>query len=309
MPWGAISATCFHTTAWRLRQHISVLVQVRGFILFESVIVATLILTAVAGMVKAQGANIRRYVSIIVFILVATVIGYYVAAFDFTTDRTGGFSDFVLLAYANMTLMIVLVQVCLYVFPYGRWSMQIVDFGYYAADAAIGLVLFGVLFLLSVVQLIDSLQALLLFSSELLIESRRGAQVRLFDQKFGDVRVGGAAAGPSSSAAAAEPDRTPSPAPATPAAAHRPSAGAPARPMATAAPQVAPSPPIANPSRRTHAANYGTVGAQMTITDSRPLRQSLWQRQRMGESVDEQNPNPALLQNGTPSQGTYRPII
>ena len=63
--------------------------------------------------------------------------------------------------------------------------MQIVDFGYYAADTVIGLVLFGVLFLLSIVQLVDSLQALLLFSSELLIESRRGAQVRLFDQKFG----------------------------------------------------------------------------------------------------------------------------
>lgn len=156
-----------------------------GFVLFEVVIAATLLMTTVAGLVKAQGANIRRYVSIIVLALVAGLSGYYVVAFDINNDQTGGFSDFVLLAYGNMTLMTIIVQVCLYVFPYERWSLQIVDFGYYAADTMIGLVLFAVLFVLSVVQLVDSLQALLLFSSELMIESRRAAQVRLFDQKFG----------------------------------------------------------------------------------------------------------------------------
>jgi hypothetical protein len=46
-----------------------------------------------------------------------------------------------------------------------------------------------VLFLLSIVQLIDSLQALLLFSTELLVESRKGAQLRLFDAKRGQLRA------------------------------------------------------------------------------------------------------------------------
>lgn len=60
---------------------------------------------------------------------------------------------------------------------------------YYAADTVMGLVLFLVLFLLSIVQLVDSLQALLLFSSDLLLESQKGAQLRLFDAKRGALGV------------------------------------------------------------------------------------------------------------------------
>ena len=268
--------------------------QVTGFVLFEAVLVATLLLTAVANLVKSQGANIRRYVSIIVFALVAGVIAYYVFAFDVNINKTGGFSDFVLLAYGNMTLMIVLVQVCLYVFPFERWSIQIVDFGYYAADTAIGLVLFGVLFLLSVVQLVDSLQALLLFSSELLIESRRGAQVRLFDQKFGDVRVDGSSSGSGSApppnvlrpSTPAAPLGSPLPIPAA-----MPSTSSGANYPAAAA--------VKNPWRATHAANYGTVGAQMTITDTRPLRTSIWQPLSSVEGANETQPR----------QDTYRPAV
>lgn len=275
----------------RSMMHVGLL-QIYGVILFEVVLVATLLMIAVAGLVKSQGANIRRYVSIIVFALVAGVVGYYVFAFNVDINKTGGFSDFVLLAYGNMTLMIVLVQVCLYVFPYERWSMQIVDFGYYAADTVIGLVLFGVLFLLSIVQLVDSLQALLLFSSELLIESRRGAQVRLFDQKFGDVRVDGSGP-PPNGLRPSRPAATPgSPVP-VPAAVPSTSSGADA--------QAAPA--VLNPWRNTHAANYGTVGAQLTITDSRPLRtprNSIWRPRINGGDADAQP---------QPPQSTYRPPV
>lgn len=269
-----------------------------GFILFEGVLLAALLMVTVANMVKAKGANIRRYVSIVVFGLVAGVVGYYIWAFDVNNEKTGGFSDFALLAYANMTLMTIAVQICLYVFPYDRWAMQIVDFGYYTADTAIGLVLFGVLFLLSIVQLVDSLQALLLFSSELLIESRRGAQVRLFDQKFGDVRVNGGAPPPddapcTSPAPAFDAQPTPSKPAKAPAPGKRPSTP---QTLVTPRPETINESP--NPWRRTHGARYGTVGAQMTISDSQPLRRSLWERRRIGDAPD--NDSPQGLLNGPP---------
>lgn len=271
------------------------MLQLTAFALFEAVIAATLVMIAVNGLVKAQGANIRRYVSIVVFALVVGLIGYFLWAFDVQNENTSGFSDFVLLTFANVTFMVVLVQVCLYVFPYDRWSMQIVDFGYYGADTMIGLVLFGLLFLLSVVQIVDSLQALLLFSSELLQESRRGAQVRLFDQRFGDVRVGDKKGDPKT------PTATRPEAPANAKPGPSPGGGRPGGPV----------PVVINPwrseERPVYGAKYGTVGAQQTITDSRPLRQSIWERRRIGDGADQ--PAPAGAQQGghRPSGGTYRP--
>lgn len=136
---------------------------------------------------------------------------------------------------------------------------------YYAADTAIGLTIFLALFLLSIVQLVDSLQALLLFSTELLVESRKGAQLRLFDAKRGQLRAAAQTAIPlrppasQGSVISSHPTFLPTADPEN--MVISPPAGAAIKPSFAAAGRVA------------HSTLYGTLGAQMTLTaaDSSPL--------------------------------------
>ena len=122
------------------------------------------------------------------------------------------------------------------------------------------------LFLLSIVQLVDSLQALLLFSSELLLESRKGAQLRLFDAKRGQLRAAAQTALPlrppasQGSAISSHPTFVPTADPANvDPVLLSPPAGAAIKPSVAAASRI-------DGRAMVHNAMYGTLGAQMTLT-------------------------------------------
>jgi hypothetical protein len=170
-------------------------VQIIGFAFFELALAAVIILLSVSSLIKNRGANVRRYISVFTGVCLAALLSLYLFYVG-RGDAAAGFTDIVLLSFANVMLFTILVQVALYAAPYQRWSITIVDAGYYAADTAIGLWLFLVLFLLAIVQVIDSLQALLLFSGELLTESRKGSYLRLFDEKRGTLGGAGGSVAP-----------------------------------------------------------------------------------------------------------------
>lgn len=218
-----------------------------GVIIFELVLAIIAGMVFVAFLVRSQGANVRRYISILSGIFLTAMLVLYLSVFG--DNASAGFTDIVLLAFANVTAAIVIVQVSLYAAPYRRWSIMIVDAGYYVGDTAVSLALFTITFLLAVVQLVDSLQALLLFSSELLLESRRGQQLRLFDAKRGELQATAAPAG-----GAAVPVAVPLPA------------------RAEAA-----SPPVGSAATTPRGARYGTAGAQTMLEDTQRLR-GLWAR-------------------------------
>ena len=102
--------------------------QIIGFAVFEFVLVAIIVMLTVARLVKAQGANVRRYISVFTGVSLVCLIIFYVARVGGTLSA--GFTDIVLLAFANMTAFVIVVQVCLYGAPYQRWSITIVDAGY-----------------------------------------------------------------------------------------------------------------------------------------------------------------------------------
>ena len=56
-----------------------------------------------------------------------------------------------------------------------QWAQNCVDDGYYAADLFLGFVMFAFLFLLSVLSLVDNIQATLLFNFEFVKESAESA--------------------------------------------------------------------------------------------------------------------------------------
>lgn len=232
-------------------------VQVTGVVIFELVLAIIGGMMLVVYLVRSQGANMRRYVGLIAGIFLTAMLVLYLNVFG--DSASAGFTDIVLLAFANVTAAIVVVQTALYAAPFSGWSIMIVDAGYYAGDTAVSLALFLVTFLLALTQIVDSLQALLLFSSELLLESRRGQQLRLFDAKRGELQqtAPAAPAAPASQVAPEQPV---------------PQAEAPA-PQAEA--------PQAAGLRR--ALQYGTAGAQSMSHDSQRLA-GLWavrgQRQR-----------------------------
>eukprot|EP00892_Ulva_mutabilis_P001698 jgi/Ulvmu1/11529/UM078_0018.1 len=190
--------------------------KVTGVVIFELVLAVIGGMVFVAYLVRSQGANVRRYISLLSGIFLVTMLVLYLVVFGDTASA--GFTDIVLLAFANVTAAVVVVQVALYAAPFQRWSITVVDAGYYAGDTAVSLVLFVVMFVLAITQIVDSLQALLLFSSELLLESRRGQQLRLFDAKRGELQTTAApplVAAAAAAAAAPPPARAqlPSPAP------------------------------------------------------------------------------------------------
>lgn len=103
------------------------LLQIIGFAVFEFVLVSIIVMLTVARLVKAQGANVRRYISLFTGISLFLLIIFYVLRVGGSVSA--GFVDIVLLAFANMTLVVIFVQVCLYAAPYQRWSITIVDAG------------------------------------------------------------------------------------------------------------------------------------------------------------------------------------
>lgn len=223
--------------------------QVTGVIIFELVLAIIAGMVFVAYLVRSQGANVRRYISILSGIFLTAMLVLYLSVFG--DNASAGFTDIVLLAFANVTAAIVVVQVALYAAPYRRWSILVVDAGYYVGDTGVSLVMFLITFLLAVVQIVDSLQALLLFSSELLLESRRGQQLRLFDAKRGELQ------------------------------ATAPGTAEPAVPLPAQAPlperAQAASPPPASMASTPRAVRYGTAGAQTMYEDSQRLT-GLWAR-------------------------------
>lgn len=91
-------------------------------------LVAVIIMLAVSNLVKDQGANARRYISVVAGLSLGGLIVYY--AVEVADGNLGsGLVDIVLLMFANVTLAIVFVQVCLYAAPYQRWSITVVDAG------------------------------------------------------------------------------------------------------------------------------------------------------------------------------------
>jgi hypothetical protein len=102
-------------------------VQVIGFAVFEFALAAIIIMLTVASLVKAQGANMRRYISVFTGLSLVGLIIFYVVRVN--GGASAGFTDIVLLAFANMTAFVIIVQVCLYAAPYQRWSITIVDAG------------------------------------------------------------------------------------------------------------------------------------------------------------------------------------
>lgn len=234
-----------------MTSHVPPRLQVTGVIIFELVLAIIAGMVFVAYLVRSQGANVRRYISILSGIFLTAMLVLYLSVFG--DNASAGFTDIVLLAFANVSAAIVVVQVALYAAPYRRWSILVVDAGYYVGDTAVSLALFLITFLLAVVQIVDSLQALLLFSSELLLESRRGQQLRLFDAKRGELQ----ATAPGAAAAA------------------------PAVPLPVQVPPPdraqAASPSPASVASIPRAVRYGTAGAQTMSEDSQRLT-GLWAR-------------------------------
>lgn len=101
--------------------------QIIGMAIFEFVLVSGMIMLTVSNLVKAQGANVRRYISVFTGVALAGLIIYFSLAND--NSLGAGLVDIVLLMFANVTLAIVIVQVCLYGAPYQRWSITTVDAG------------------------------------------------------------------------------------------------------------------------------------------------------------------------------------
>lgn len=95
--------------------------------MFEFVLAAIIVMLAVARLVKAQGANVRRYISVFTGVSLVALIIFYVVRVGGTLSA--GFTDIVLLAFANMTAFVIVTQVCLYGAPYQRWSITVVDAG------------------------------------------------------------------------------------------------------------------------------------------------------------------------------------
>jgi hypothetical protein len=162
--------------------------QVSGLIAFEIVVVALILLLALQRSIRSFGAAARRWIAVFAAVgLVALLVVYLVLI---GKNASAGFTSVILLAAANYVAGTIIVQLCLYGAPYHRLSMVIVDAGYYAADTIAGLVIFALIFLFSLVPIVDSIQALLLFNYELLKESRTGQQLKQFLARRG--RAGGA---------------------------------------------------------------------------------------------------------------------
>lgn len=238
-------------TAWRC-------LQVTGVVIFELVLAIIAGMVFVAYLVRSQGANVRRYISLLSGVFLTTMLVLYLAVFG--DNASAGFTDIVLLAFANVTAAVVVVQVALYAAPYQRWSITIVDAGYFAGDTAVSLVLFALTFVLAITQIVDSLQALLLFSSELLLESRRGAQLRLFDAKRGVLQATALPIASASTSANTAPAGAPAAQPSD---------------AAQASEHVQPPPTPAGLMRR--AVQYGTAGVQNMSQDTQRLT-GLWAR-------------------------------
>lgn len=101
--------------------------QIIGFAVFEFALASIIVMLTVARLVKAQGANMRRYISVFTGISLVALIIFYVVRVGGSVSA--GFTDIMLLAFANMTAFVIVVQVCLYGAPYQRWSITIVDAG------------------------------------------------------------------------------------------------------------------------------------------------------------------------------------
>lgn len=183
----------------------------------------------------------------------------------------------------------------------------------------IGLVLFIVLFLLSIVQLVDSLQALLLFSSELLVESQKGAQLRLFDAKRGQLGVHAAsdgAPGGAPGAASSEAGGATSVAPSTTTGAAAGSAAAGSAPAPGRSPLAQKFMSVAAQARLAamDVNDYSTVNAQRMQGDSQPLVSSVWDPERARRRAASRGLRPA--EGGAagspgaphPGSGTFMPL-
>jgi hypothetical protein len=100
-----------------------------GFVLFEFVILAGVIMLTVASLTKSQGGSARRYTTILAAVSLVGLIVYYSVEVVEDNSLGAGLVEIVLLLFANVTLAVVVVQVCLYAAPYQRWSITIVDAG------------------------------------------------------------------------------------------------------------------------------------------------------------------------------------
>lgn len=124
----------------------------------------------------------------------------------------------------------------LFIAPYNELGVVIVNAGYYAADTVIGLVTFFFIFLLSIVPLVDSIQALLLFNKDVLQASRAGRQLSDFRTRTGS--AGAAAISGMPAAQRTNPSVTASTAAAPPAAVALPVGAIGALPAPAADPQA-----------------------------------------------------------------------
>lgn len=157
--------------------------KVIGVLVFEFAVVVVLALLVLQRAARSWGRQLRRFVTIAAGVLFIVMFVLYLAYFG--RDASAGFTNIVLLAFANVTLGIVIVQLVLYIAPYNELGVAIVNAGYYAADTVVGLCTFAVVFVLSIVPLVHSIQSLLLFNNKVLAKSRAGQQLKAFEAASG----------------------------------------------------------------------------------------------------------------------------
>jgi hypothetical protein len=169
-----------------------------------------------------------------------------------------------------------------------------------------------VLFLLSIVQLVDNLQALLLFSNDVLVESIKGAQLRYFDAKRGTLGVQKNPDAPSAPGAGGPPAGGASP-PVTPAGkvagvveAGRPTPGR--SPLSQYSSYPAALSAAAQARLAALEANdYGTVTAQRMQGDSQPLVSSVWDPERARRRAASKGLRGRPSGGAPPSPGSGQP--
>jgi hypothetical protein len=106
--------------------------KVIGLIIFEIVVGIILALLALQRLARSWGRQLRRFVTIAAFVLFAAMFIVYLVFIG--KNASAGFTDIVLLFFANFTLGVIVVQLTLYIAPYNELGVVLVNAGYYAAD-------------------------------------------------------------------------------------------------------------------------------------------------------------------------------
>jgi hypothetical protein len=157
--------------------------KVVGVSIFEACIAIVLGLVTMQRVLRSWDRQLRRIITIFAFLLFVVMFVLYIVFIG--KNSSAGFTDLMLIGFANITLATIIVQLTLYIAPYNEFGVSIVDSGYYLADSAIGLVTFFFVFMLSILPLVDSVQSLLLFNKDVLAQSRFGRQSKQQEEARG----------------------------------------------------------------------------------------------------------------------------